>query len=55
MTTAEVHIIQNNNLSDASGVAAKNSRNGMYGPGIIAHSRATISQKTTHNQVPELE
>jgi hypothetical protein len=55
MTTAEEQTAQNINLSVASGVAVKNSRNGMYGPGIIAHSKAIISQKTTHNQAPELE
>ena len=55
MTTAEVQTAQNINLFVASGVAAKNNRNGMYGPGIIAHSKAIISQKTIHNQTPELE
>ena len=55
MTTAEVQTAQNINLFVAIGVAAKNNRNGMYGPGIIAHSKAIISQKTIHNQMPELE
>jgi hypothetical protein len=55
IATAEVLTAQNINLFVASGVAVKNSKNGMYGPGIIAHSKAIISQKTTHNQAPELE
>ena len=55
ITTAEVQTAQNINLFVARGVAAKNNRNGIYGPGIIAHSKAIISQKTIHNQMPELE
>jgi hypothetical protein len=55
ITTAEVQTAQNVNLSAARGVAAKNNRNGMYGPGIIAHSKAIISQNRIQSQLPEIE
>lgn len=55
MTTAEVQIAQNVNLSVARGVAVKNNRNGMYGPGITAHSKAIIIQNRIQSQLPEIE
>ena len=39
----------------ASGVATKNSKNGMYGPGMIAHSNAIINQNNIHTQIPDAE
>jgi hypothetical protein len=46
---------QNNILLLANGVPEKNNKNGIYDPGIIAHSNIIINHNTNQSHIPETE